>query len=265
MNTMQTPTGTEQQVALRRRLDSSAGWLITTPGACDGGQYFAADDPDLLGWDTVLRRLHEDGIFGFRLVDVERQAAIEDQLAGNGCRIEWMDVFRAGANTIREALRGLDLSLPDGYRLIDAETLTYPDTIREVQAFMAANGLAPVSTALLSGRRGPCVPVAVTGPDGAIVATSFCHFPHNVHSPHDDTAWCGLSAVDPHHRGRGLGLAANAMAMRGMIEEKGARAIYQLAAHGDEAARNMAERCGLALDLSLLAGVAMPARNAPGN
>lgn len=258
MTSMQTSYGTEHQAALRRKVDSSVGWLITTPGACHGGRFFATDDPDLLGWDTILEHLEEDGVFGFRLIPAENVPEIEERLTGRGYRIDYWDVFTAGANMVREALRGLDLTLPQGYRLIDAETLTYPDTIREAQAFMAANGVAPMSAAMLSGRHGPCVLKAITGPNGAIVATAFSYFPHNVHSPHEDAAWAGLVAVDPDHRGRGFGVLANALVLRGMIEEKGARTIYELIAAGNEPSRRMAERCGLSLDTTVKSGLASP-------
>jgi GNAT superfamily N-acetyltransferase len=257
MTTMRTSDGTEQQVALRRKLDSSVGWLITTPGACHGGRFFGTDDPELLGWDTIFDHLAEDGLFGFRLLATEDLPQIEARLSERGFRIDYWNVFSAKANTVREALRALDLSLPEGYRLIDAETLTYEDTIREAQAFMAGNGVAPMSVAMLSGKHGPCVFIAITGPDGGIVATAFSYFPHNVHSPHDDTAWGGLVAVDPEHRGKGLGVIANALALRGMIEEKGARAVYELVAEGNEPSRRMVERCGLSLDTSVKSGLAM--------
>lgn len=258
MTTMQTPYGTEQQVSLRHKVDNSVGWLITTPGACHGGRFFATDDPDLLGWDVIFKHLQEDGVFGFRLIAAEDMREIEAKLAEQGYGIDYWDVFSARANTIREALRTLDLAPPPGYRLIDAETLTYPDTIREAQAFMAANGIAPMSAAMLSGRHGPCVLTAITGPNGAIVATAFGYFPHNVHSPLEDTGWGGLVAVDPDHRGEGLGTLANALMMRGMIEQKGARAIYELVSAGNEHSRRMAERCGLSFDTTVKAGLAGP-------
>lgn len=258
MTTMQTPYGTEQQVELRRKVDSSVGWLITTPGACHGGRFFATDDPELLGWDVIFRHLREDGVFGFRLLPTEDMAAIEQRLAEHGYGIDYWDVFSARANTVREALRALDRTPPEGYRLIDAETLTYPDTIREAQAFMAANGIAPMSAAMLSGRHGPCALVAITGPTGDIVATAFSYFPHNVHSPHEDSAWAGLVAVDPDHRGKGLGVLANALVLRGMIEEKGARTVYELVAPGNDPSRRMVERCGLTLDETVKSGLASP-------
>ncbi|GAB4356610.1 MAG: hypothetical protein Kow0026_16420 [Oricola sp.] len=258
MTTMEASYGTEQQAALLRKIDGSVGWLITTPGACHGGCCFATDDPDLLGWDVILRRLREDGVFGFRLLAPGALAAVGERLAGQGYALDIRDVYAANANTVREALRALDLSAPAGYRLIDAETLTYPDTIRETQALLAANGVAPVSAAMLSGRHGPCALAAISGPNGAIAAAAFSHFPHNVHSRHDDNALVGPMVVDPGHRGKGLGAIVSALAMRTMIERRGARTIHELAVPGDEAARQTAERCGLALDETAKSALAVP-------
>jgi RimJ/RimL family protein N-acetyltransferase len=258
MTTMQAFFGTEQQVALQRKVDSRVGWLITTPGACHGGRFFGTDDPDLLGWDVIFKQLRQDDVFGFRMVPVENLPEIEERLFGRGYRIDYWDVYSARANTIRDVLRTLDLSIPDGYAVLDAETLNDPDTIGEAQAFMAANGIAPMSAAMLSGKHGPCIFIAIAGPDGAIVATAFGYFPHNVHSPLEDTAWGGLVAVDPDHRGRGLGVLANALMMRGMIEEKGARAVYELVSADNEPSRRMVERCGLSLDTTVKSGLASP-------
>ncbi|MFZ2102970.1 MAG: GNAT family N-acetyltransferase [Oricola sp.] len=248
--------GTETQVALQRKVDGSVGWLITTPGACHIGRFFGTDDPDRLGWDTIFRHLEEDGVFGFRLMPVETLPEIEQRLGERGYKIDYWDVFSAKANTIREALRALDSAVPEGYAVLDPEAFEDPDTIRAAQSFMAANSVAPLSGDILTGGHGPSAFVAIAGPDGAIVATAFGYFPHNVHSPHDDSAWGGLVAVDPQHRGRGFGVLANALMLRAMIEERGARTVYELVSATNEPARRMAMRCGLALDESVKSGLA---------
>lgn len=258
MTTMQAFYGTEQQVALQRKVDSSVGWLITTPGACHAGRFLGTDDPDLLGWDVIFSQLEQDGIFGFRLMPVENMPDIERRLSARGYRIDCWDVYSARANTVRDALRALDLTVPAGYAVLDAEALGDRETIREAQAFMAGNGISPMSAAMLSGKHGPCIFIAITGPEGGIVATAFGYFPHNVHSPLEDTAWGGLVAVDPDHRGRGLGVLANALMLRGMIEEKGARAVYELVSEGNDASSRMVERCGLSLDTTVKSGLASP-------
>ena len=187
---------------------------------------------------------------------VERLPEIGERLGERGYKIDYWDVFSARANSIREALKDIDPTVPKGYSLLDPAALEDPDTIRAVQSFMAGNGVAPLSGDLLTGEQGPSVLVAIDGPDGGIVATAFGYFPHNVHSPHDDSAWGGLVAVDPQHRGRGFGVLANSLMLRAMIDERGARTVYELVSAANEPARRMVQHCGLALDESVKSGLA---------
>lgn len=255
---MDTYFGTDKQVMLQKLVDANLDWLRSAPGACNIGRFLGTDDPARLGWQTVTDMLEAAGIFGFRLIASSETADAERRIAGKGFRIDWWDVFSADADTIRLALAGADLALPDGFRLLEAGEAGEPGTIRRAQGFMAENGIAPLSATMLSGANGPATLTIIVSPDGAIAATAFGYFPHNAHSRHAGSAWGGLVAVDPDLRGQRLGFLVNAAMVRAMIDDLGATSVYELVSETNVPSRRMVERCGLALDASVKSGLASP-------
>lgn len=249
--------GTEHQVRMQRKVDAHADWTRETPGACLIGRILGTDDPDLLGWDVVLAHFAEDGVFGLRLFPAERLAALRARFAEHGGRVDEWDVFRADSATIRAALAELETGLPKGYRLIGPAECMTATVIPRLQQTMSANKVVPFSGAVLAGLHGPAAAVAVEAADGAIAATAFAHLPHNRHSPHANSAWGGLVAVDPAHRGKRLGVIVNAAMVRAAIDDLGAASVYELVSRTNEPSRRMVQRCGLTLDPAVYGGMAV--------
>src|SRR5690606_3919726 len=63
--------GTEKQRSLQAGAEQAHGWMMATPGACNPVRLLGSDDPDALGWDTVLDILARDGMFAFRMAPAE--------------------------------------------------------------------------------------------------------------------------------------------------------------------------------------------------
>jgi RimJ/RimL family protein N-acetyltransferase len=248
--------GTERQMALQRKVDRFAEWTRETLGACLIGRIMGCDDPDRLGWESVFDHFGEDGVFGMRLIPAERLGAIRARFAERDGKVDIWDVFRADAETIRAALANLPTDLPDGYRLTGPAECAGETAIRQLQTVMSANKVVPFSGAVLTGVHAPAALVAIAAADGTIAATAFAHLPHNDHSPHKGSAWGGLVAVDPAHRGRRLGVAVNAAMLRAAVDDLGAAEVYELVSAANEPSRRMVQRCGLSLDPSVFCGMA---------
>jgi GNAT superfamily N-acetyltransferase len=249
--------GTDRQIALQKKVDALASWIRTTPGACLVGRIRGTDDPDRLGWDTIFASLEDDGVFGFRLLASSDLHAVEARLSERGYRFDSWDVFAAPAQQIRDALDRVDMTLPDNYRAIRADAANDTVTVRNAQRLMSENEVTPFSGDVLTGKHAPAALVAIEAPDGTLAAAAFCYFPHNEHSPHHKTAWGGLVAVGPEHRGRRLGAIVNAMMLRAAIDRLGAAGVYELVTATNEPSRRMVQRCGLVHDPDLVCGMAI--------
>lgn len=249
--------GSAEQIRLQQRAHESIGWMGSTPGACNPGRFLGTDNPSLLGWDFIFKTLGQDGAFGFRLVPAEECADIKSRLAENGYRIDFWDVFVAGAEQIEDACRELaDEALPEGLHQMDEGDFRKPEIIRSIQSFMHHNGIAPFHGAMLSGETGPCELIVFADAGNNIAATAYGYFPHNRFSPHALNAWGGLVAVDEAQRGRRLGIRVNALMALSCVRKHGAVRVHELVSQTNETSRRMVQRCGLALDPAVKCGIA---------
>jgi RimJ/RimL family protein N-acetyltransferase len=249
--------GTDAQVALQRRTEGLHDWLYSTPGCCNPGRFCGTDDPDALGWPTIEATLRRDGIIGFRLRPATERAAIDARLRALGFEFHAWDVFLAGAAEASGPSRTcLDPPLPEGLSDHVLASDDPQERVTAIQAFLAANAIAPFSGRMLRGELGPAATPYVSDATGRIVACAHAYLPHNRHSPHARAAWVGLVAVDPDQRGRQLGRRVNARAIAMAIDALGAETIYELVAPDNEASRRMVESCGPRRRADLLCGIA---------
>jgi hypothetical protein len=247
--------GTEIQIRLQRRSDERAEWTRTTPGACHIARMLGADDLDRLGWETAFEILAEDGAFGFRLIAEDRAAELAETLTGRGYRVDFWDVFIAARSEALAAVeRILARPLPDDLTPLDMHVAANAPTVRRVQEFIAANGIAPFSASMLVGKVVPATTIALADSAGTIVAAAHAYRPHNIFSRFHDAVWGGLVAVAESQRGRKLGSYVNAMMVRTAFERLDAGRIYELASLSNLPSRRMIESCGLALEPSLKCG-----------
>jgi len=247
--------GTEQQMALQRSADDAIDWMNTTPGACNPGRSLGTDDPDRFGWDKIFEVLERDKIFAFRLMRSDQVDQIAKMLSKHGYRLDLWDVFIADrAESERRTSSILANGLPEGFaERPQLESAGHPDTKR-VQSFMVANGVVPFSGSMLTGAFGPVTTVVILDEQGEVAAAAHGYLPHNKFSPHHESAWGGLVAVSPDHRGKGLGKYVNARMVSNCFSGLGAKTVHELVTESNVPSRRMVEASGLQLDLTLKCG-----------
>jgi GNAT superfamily N-acetyltransferase len=251
--------GTEQQRQLQERTHGLWSWMAETPGIYNAGRFMGTDDPDKVSWDVLETILQRDRILGFRMISPEQAERYFPRLSARGYRIDTWDILVGDPDEVKRTVTAiLEKGTPEGIRLhpplSDPEG---PDT-HQVQEFLAANGLAPMSGSMLVGQPGEAATLVFTNRDGAVVATGHAYFPHNALSRHHRDAWVGLIAVAESMRGSGLGRYVNARMLLTAIEDLRARRVYEMVGTANLASRRMVEACGLKLAPDLLCGVAMP-------
>lgn len=254
---MAVPGGSDHARQLLERVEAARDWTATTPGACNAVRFLASDDPDRLGWDTILDILGRDGTFGFRMLPASGVDAARQRLGAAGYRLDLWQVFLGGRPGVLAATDPiLAEPVPDGLREISLHAEPDPDLLTAVQAFLRAQGMAPFGATMLSGALEPVVTVALLDGDGTPVATAHGYRPHGPESPHHRLAWVGLVATAPAWRGRGLGRYINARAARLCLTDLGADGIYELVSADNAASAAMVRACGLALDPTHVSGIA---------
>ncbi len=252
--------GSDQQQALQLKSEQTHAWAMSTPGAVNSGRLMGTDDPDLLGWDRIFSSLEQDGVFAFRLMPADRAGSIRERLAEKGYRIDTWDVFladRIGAEAaVSHVLGG---PLPNGFRMILDPPGADSSDMADLQAFVASNGVAPFSGSMLAGEFGPTVLIRIVDQAGNLAAAAHGYLPHNRHSRHHRSAWGGMVAVSPDHRGSGLGRYANALMVRECFASLGAETVHEFVSTTNVPSRRMVEASGLRHDPGLLGGIAVPA------
>ena len=247
--------GTEQQIALQMSADRAIDWMRSTPGACNPGRSLGTDDPDRLGWDTVLEILDREKIFAFRLMPADQVDRFATVLSEHGYRLDLWDVFMADRE--RSAHRTSPILAdgpPEGFiERPSLESEEHPDTMK-VQSFMLSNGVVPFSGSMLTGVFGRVTTVVILDEQGEVAAAAHGYLPHNHFSPHHESAWGGLVAVSPTHRGKGLGNYVNAKMVSNCFSELGAQTVHELVTESNIPSRRMVEASGLQLNPSLKCG-----------
>jgi len=250
--------GTEQQQALQRRTHEMRDWIAATPGIYNAGRFMGVEDPDRVPPHVIETILARDGMLGLRMISPAQAATWFPKLQGMGYRIDTWDILvgsaqHAGERAAAVIAEGMPAAIDVLPRLAGAEA---PET-RVAQRFLAENGLAPFSGAMLSASPPQARTVMLGG--GDLAAIGHAYFPHNEHSPFRAYAWVGLIAVAEAQRGKGLGRLVNALLVKAAIEELGASHVYEMVGRQNLASRRMVEACGLSVAADVLCGVAMPA------
>ncbi|WP_075219782.1 GNAT family N-acetyltransferase [Acuticoccus yangtzensis] len=251
--------GSDQKIALQRRVDDEWDTIAVTPGLCNAVRFMSCDDPDALGWDRLGAILERDGLVGFRMLPAPVAARVAEWLAARGYRFDSHQVYLGDIGPLREATgRILASPLPPGLSLDELAGDPEGEAVVAVQTFMDREGVSPFSGSALTGERGGGITLVLSDAVGAIVATAHAYGPHNASSPHHRVAWVGLLAVAPERRGQGLGRIVNAAAVRAACDRLGAERVYQLVAAGNAPSRKVVEACGLTLDDGYLSGIGVP-------
>jgi RimJ/RimL family protein N-acetyltransferase len=241
--------GTEAQIRLQRRADELYHWVLATPGYCNAGRLVAIDDLDKAGWEAAFEILERDAAVGFRLLPTQRVAEVMERFTARGCRVDTWDTFTGDAETALPAARAIVAGgVPEGLAPLALPRDPEHESVRRIQAFMAASGVMPFSGSMLTGAFGPAVTLAFTDAAGEIAAAAHTYFSHNAYSPHRRAAWGGLVTVAPALRGRGLGRYVNACMVAAAFEQLGAESVYEFVVPTNAPSRRMVKASGLRLD-----------------
>lgn len=249
--------GTDMQIALQKAADAAREWVRATPGACDPARCLGSDDPDRLGWDRILSLAERDGMIGFRLIRPDQALEARRRLEASGFRLDLWNVFIADATAALPACGAVTSRPPPaGTRLVVVSEPKERGRAGDLQRVMAECGVAPVSGERLAGRSGPAVTLALADDADRIIASAHAYFAHNAHSRHHRSAWAGLVAVAPEHRGAGLGGWINAAIVERAFRDLDARTVHELVSDGNDASRRMVESSGLRIEPGLVSGLA---------
>ncbi len=237
--------GSPEQVRAQLKSIGMRGEIDTTPGLTHSGRLVGSDDPEATGWDYLEAHLREDGFVGFRCMSPTQAEVVRAWGKVRGGLHEWA-VMLGEASELRPAAAAvLRRPLPDGYRDLGGEQMHSDERLSEMQDLMAGAGVAPVARASLRGDVFPSVCVGVSGPAGGLAAVANAAMHSNRFSAWSDTAWIGLVAVRPEHRGLGLGARASAAAVLSALDRLGAKRAMAFVADDNAASRAMLMRAGL--------------------
>mgnify|MGYP006198264523 CR=1 FL=1 len=231
--------------ALQQARDKQVAELFDLPGAVVHARTFSTDDPAALGWDYLRRIMSDEGLVTLRGADAATIETAKSELNNFDPKLHFWDLFVANADTIQDVCgKIIDVALPEGVIRVGDDALT-PQKAREIQTFLADQGVSPFSTDALLGKLFPARLVALQNAEGKIVAAGFAAMTHNRHSPFHKSAWVGLIAVDPALRGLGLGKYMDALCNLVAVDELGALSTMEFVAQDNAPSRAMLESCGL--------------------
>ncbi|WP_438029312.1 hypothetical protein [Sorangium sp. So ce233] len=187
---------------------------------------------------------------------------------------EGLSVMGAPAGEVWAAVQGLGRfrSFPAGLHLSRVSSDDDDDAIRAIQELQAESGHAPLPGWTLRGGEGRSLTLALRDGRGALVGcTTLCVLtrpepaeggrgalsqlgllgapPLWISDVGEAPSWTGMpicTCLRDEYRGRGLGAPLQAAALREGHERFGIRWFYALVRAGDEIAKRMNARCGLA-------------------
>lgn len=234
--------GSDAQQRLQRKSDQMTPWIMRTPGACLTGRVLSSDDPDRLGWDFIREHLQEDGVFSFRWVDAVGMEAIRQNTRDLDVTLHGWDGYCNAADALRDTIAD-----PLARDLLEGMTTWMADatSVSQLQAFYAAQGITPLSGAVLIGDICKARSILICDEAGDIAAAGFVGMLQNEFSALHDCAWAGLIACSPQHRGKGLGRRVTCEVIRTAVEDLGARRVMGFAAVENTVSKAMLQGCGL--------------------
>lgn len=231
--------------ALQRARDEQVAELVDLPGAVVHARTFSSDNPAALGWDYLRRVMSDEGMVTLRGVDEATVEIAEKELSEFSPKLHVWDLYMADARTIQQICgKIVETGLPDDLSRVPDDELT-AQKVREIQSFLADQGISPFSADALLGKLFPARLIALQTSEGQIVSVGFAAMTHNRNSPFHKSAWVGLIAVDPALRGRGLGKYMDALCNLAAITELGAESTMEFVAQDNAPSRAMLESCGL--------------------
>ncbi|WP_421865055.1 GNAT family N-acetyltransferase [Parvibaculum sp.] len=250
--------GTPEQQRLQARAEENAGWVATTPGACNSGRFIGCDDIDLFSWSRIEEIIGRDGAIGFRLLQKERVPELTEWMTSRGYRIDFWDPFIGEREEVLCATSQLlSKPLPSGLSIGPKPQEPSGPYIQAIQRLMSDNGVAPYSGALLAGRLEPAITATILDADGDVVACAFGHKPHNSYSSYHNYGYGGGVVVNSSFRGMGLGRYVNALIASRVLEDLDASHFYGFVSANNEPSRRMVSSCAMKVRLDFVGALAV--------
>lgn len=239
--------GDAKHQTLQRRADMGVATARDMPGVVMHARAFSTDDVDAVGWPVIREKLQQDGMVILRAATLNQIEQAKIELADLIASQHVWNFHFGNAGSVKAASGPIaEAPLPPGLELIRPSSNA---ELHQAQAFMAAQGIAPLSKPALKGAFLPSVLMALRDADGhGLVATGLAAMPHNRFSPWHKTAWVGLIAVDPNHRRLGLGKVINAHTALAALNELNADSVMEFVGPTNQASARMVTSCGCPSD-----------------
>ena len=222
--------GTPQQIEMAKRIRQRLEWIRATPGVVNGGRLLLYDDPDGIGWDTVLKLGEEDGLFGLTFFPIERldNNDIPELLLNGWYRHQWPTFIGEREKVLPVSKAVVEAaSLPEGWVL---DVMPYDVTDNELEKlaiFQQAVGVQPMPHYVLRGEAYPIITTRLLDDRGEWVACGSAQLRHHPESDYYNTIFAGLMVVDPAHRGKRYGLLINAYTVIQAFEHLNGTIIHE--------------------------------------
>ena len=238
--------GHDIAVATQKRLRDMHPVIEKTPSLANGGRVLNVLDPDTFGWDNIRDYVMENKFVGLTMVPKEETLAKARKLFGETVDLPYWDVFTGQPE---EVLRSCEyifdgMHLPVGWKFESKTDLTDGE-VDQVQALSAANGVAPTPAYYLKGEAVPSITTCLWDDAGTLVGCANATMRYHPDGPLAGTLFAGGVAVDPAHRGKGLGTLINAAMLYDSYSPLGWTQALEQARVTNLASCGMIQKCGL--------------------
>ncbi len=241
--------GTDNQIDIQRKMRQRQSWIAETPGVANGGRVLAFDDPDRVGWGTVLKLAQADNLVVFpQFPEEEIVAKIRRFLGAHWKTPVWLLYVGEPERVLSASLAIIEAyDLPRGWR-VEANETPNDQQIDAVQSLNMATGIAPYPAFFSRGEAGPIVTVCLYDEAGVLVATAAAVMRYHRASRLGGSVFAGMVSVTAAQRGKGLGKLVNAVVLAESQKRLSWHRVMEQAAHDNAASQAMIAACGLERD-----------------
>ncbi len=238
--------GTDQAIALQKRLRDRQSLIANSPELTNGGRIMHFLDPEKTGWDNVCEIAEQDKIIGFPVVQADAMITrIREHLGAGWETPQWVACLGVRESVLQScsAVQG-DVLLPGGWRVShDVQPINL--LVTEAQNLNMKTGVAPYPAYYMRSEAVPVLTSCIRDDQGAVVATASVADRYHPQGRLGGHVFAGMVSVDEAYRGRGLGKLVNALSL---IESAGLfewNAATEQVAADNLASRAMITACGL--------------------
>lgn len=241
--------GSAAQLVLLGAVRAWTAEATATPGLFQGGRLIGIDDLETLGDAAALRVFEAMGAVIVKFIPGENEAGFRERFAAPERRFTAWDVFVGGNEARRISSAYVEaFVLPDGWLLAGLSAEAPAETIAEIQTLQELCGVAPVPGYYQRGHAVPAVVSVLSDETGKIAATAQAYARHHADGPWAGHIFCGMVAVHPDHRRKGLGTLINAAVITNAFAQLECTHVYEHAASDNLPSRAMIEASGLRRD-----------------